>query len=200
MEKIVCALLCFRFRPWNFRQLRPYYSSNFQHSWITWWLNLKNNLRGGIMRLWTTIAAWVMKLMLQKGLKDLCSNSKHSTSDSDRVDCFLQSYSLTASGQLDKIIIGLIHPDRDWKILTWIYNEPFGQGMGRNKILNNQRLIILSVFTLSEDMYGLKVQRKWSVSQKAFFMFHPCGDWKRKDDTLLKEGQILIRYVSIEHI
>ncbi len=55
-----------------------------------------------------------------EGAHRLCSNSKHFSTDSDRVDRFLQAYSFSASGQLDEFIIGLIHPnpERDWEIFT----------------------------------------------------------------------------------
>jgi len=74
--------------------------------------------------------------MLQKGLIDLCSNSKHST-DRDRVDCFLQYYSFTASGQLDGFIIGLIYSDRDSPEFIMSHMD---RGLAKKKILNNQRL------------------------------------------------------------
>ncbi len=140
-------------------------------------------------------AEWVMRPMLQKGLIDSAVIKKNSRTDSVRVDWFLQAYSFSASGQLDEFIIGLIHPERDWEIFTWLYREPFGQGMGKIILKNQKQKYIVNIVTLSRDMCVDDVQKKNLFAEKrehSFFRVPPMRWFKEK---IAGGGQRLIEYL-----
>lgn len=137
-----------------------------------------------------------------EGAHRLCSNRKYSRTDSDRVDWFLQAYSFSASGQLDEFIIGLIHPERDWEIFTWLYREPFGQGMGKIILKNQKQKYIVNIVTLGigtcvEMMYRKKI----SVSREKGTQLFSCSTHEMiKRESCWRRAEVNWISVSIEHI